>query len=97
MAIEQLRNVAHDSLFTARDGEHNWELAHRILLPVLGPTKIGDMLPFMQDIGERLHLEWSVLPRSLFPLHYLDKFHRTRFKTNAWLMEQGKIRTSSSD
>lgn len=31
--LEQVRNGVTDGLFTARYGEENWELAHRILMP----------------------------------------------------------------
>lgn len=32
-ALEQIRNGVEDGLFTAHDGEHNWEIAHRVLMP----------------------------------------------------------------
>ncbi|CCD33597.1 hypothetical protein BofuT4_P072760.1 [Botrytis cinerea T4] len=32
-SLEQVRNGVGDGLFTARHGEENWELAHRILMP----------------------------------------------------------------
>ncbi len=32
-ALEQIRNGVHDGLFTAYPGEHNWEVAHRVLMP----------------------------------------------------------------
>ncbi|KAJ4288033.1 hypothetical protein N0V90_012049 [Kalmusia sp. IMI 367209] len=41
--LVQVRNLTGDGLFTARDGEENWGLAHRILAPVLGPMMIGTM------------------------------------------------------
>ncbi|KAI9640754.1 hypothetical protein NHQ30_011063 [Ciborinia camelliae] len=31
--LEQVRNGVGDGLFTARHGEENWELAHRVLMP----------------------------------------------------------------
>ncbi|KAL1610820.1 hypothetical protein SLS60_002491 [Paraconiothyrium brasiliense] len=48
----QLRNLANDGLFTARDGEENWGLAHRILTPVLGPMMIGNMFEGMSKSFE---------------------------------------------
>lgn len=32
-ALDQLRNGLGDGLFTAYPGEHNWEIAHRVLMP----------------------------------------------------------------
>lgn len=32
-ALEQIRNGVEDGLFTAYPGEHNWEIAHRVLMP----------------------------------------------------------------
>jgi cytochrome P450 / NADPH-cytochrome P450 reductase len=32
-ALEQIRNGVQDGLFTAHPGEHNWEIAHRVLMP----------------------------------------------------------------
>lgn len=31
--LEQVRNGVGDGLFTARHGEENWEVAHRVLMP----------------------------------------------------------------
>jgi hypothetical protein len=31
--LEQIRNGVEDGLFTAYPGEHNWEIAHRVLMP----------------------------------------------------------------
>jgi cytochrome P450/NADPH-cytochrome P450 reductase len=41
--LAQVRTLLGDALFTALDGEENWGLAHRTLMPVLGPVAIGDM------------------------------------------------------
>jgi cytochrome P450/NADPH-cytochrome P450 reductase len=32
-SLNEVRNGIGDGLFTARHGEHNWELAHRVLMP----------------------------------------------------------------
>ena len=34
--LEQIRNGIEDGLFTAYPGEHNWEIAHRVLMPGTG-------------------------------------------------------------
>ena len=41
--LKELRNLAHDGLFTARTDERNWGIAHRILVPAFGPLAIKDM------------------------------------------------------
>lgn len=32
-SLAQIRNGVQDGLFTAHPGEHNWEIAHRVLMP----------------------------------------------------------------
>tara|TARA_R110002060_G_scaffold3089_14_gene4883 strand:- start:620 stop:868 length:249 start_codon:yes stop_codon:yes gene_type:complete len=32
-ALDEIRNGVRDGLFTAYPGEHNWEIAHRVLMP----------------------------------------------------------------
>lgn len=32
-SLGQIRNGVQDGLFTAHTGEHNWEIAHRVLMP----------------------------------------------------------------
>lgn len=43
--LAQVRVATGDGLFTARSGEHNWEIAHRILMPAFGPLSIQSMFP----------------------------------------------------
>lgn len=42
-ALEELRSCTRDGLFTAYPGEHNWEIAHRTLMPAFGPLSIRGM------------------------------------------------------
>lgn len=42
-ALYELREAIHDGLFSAYPGEHNWGVAHRILIPEFGPLAIKDM------------------------------------------------------
>lgn len=42
-ALNEIRNGAGDGLFTAHDGEKNWGIAHRILMPAFGPLSIQGM------------------------------------------------------
>ncbi|KAG5659087.1 hypothetical protein KAF25_000289, partial [Fusarium avenaceum] len=43
--LAQVRELAGDGLFTALPEEHNWELAHRLLMPAFGPLPIKDVFP----------------------------------------------------
>lgn len=31
--LKEIRHGVEDGLFTAHPGEHNWEIAHRVLMP----------------------------------------------------------------
>lgn len=53
-----LRRAVHDGLITAHNGERNWGIAHRILMPVFGPLKIRDMFPHMNDLAQQMCLKW---------------------------------------
>ncbi|EXM18563.1 Flavoprotein pyridine nucleotide cytochrome reductase [Fusarium oxysporum f. sp. vasinfectum] len=55
----QVRELTGDGLFTAFPDEHNWELAHRLLMPAFGPLPIKDMFPEMQDIVSQMVLKWA--------------------------------------
>ncbi|KAL7929694.1 cytochrome P450 [Trichoderma chlorosporum] len=57
--LEKLRHVVHDGLFTARNEEPNWAIAHRILMPVFGTIKIREMFPEMKDLAQQLCLKWA--------------------------------------
>lgn len=41
--LEEIRSAVKDGLFTAYDGEKNWGIAHRILMPAFGPLSIQGM------------------------------------------------------
>ncbi|KAK2670434.1 Cytochrome P450 [Fusarium oxysporum f. sp. vasinfectum] len=57
--VQKLRPLGGDGLFTAQHGNRDWEIAHRILVPLFGPLKIRDMFPDMQDVSEQLCLKWA--------------------------------------
>ena len=50
-ALKELRPVAGDGSFTTHSAEPNWKLAHRILMPAVGPQAIRGMFPEMMDIA----------------------------------------------
>lgn len=58
-ALAQIRNGVHDGLFTAKSGEENWGIAHRILMPAFGPISIRNMYDEMHDIASQLALKWA--------------------------------------
>ncbi|KUJ12657.1 putative cytochrome P450 oxidoreductase OrdA-like protein [Mollisia scopiformis] len=57
--LEQIRNGVKDGLFTAYPGEHNWEIAHRVLMPAFGPLSIRSMFDEMHDIASQLVAKWA--------------------------------------
>ncbi|RMZ89882.1 hypothetical protein DV736_g2895, partial [Chaetothyriales sp. CBS 134916] len=58
-SLEQVRNGVGDGMFTAYNGEHNWGVAHRALLPAFGPIGIHDMFDEMYDIATQLVAKWA--------------------------------------
>ncbi|KAG4439164.1 hypothetical protein IFR05_005363 [Cadophora sp. M221] len=58
-ALDQIRNGVRDGLFTAYPGEHNWEVAHRVLMPAFGPLSIRSMFDEMHDIASQLVVKWA--------------------------------------
>lgn len=59
-ALEQVRNGVHDGLFTAYGPqERNWGIAHRVLLPQLGPLSIRNMFNEMHDVASQLVMKWA--------------------------------------
>ncbi|EUC47483.1 hypothetical protein COCMIDRAFT_35012 [Bipolaris oryzae ATCC 44560] len=59
-SLEQVRNGVHDGLFTAYGPqEKNWGIAHRILMPQLGPLAIRNMFDEMHDIASQLVMKWA--------------------------------------
>jgi len=47
-----------DGLFTAFTNDPQWIIAHRILIPALGPLAIRGMFPEMSDIASQLATKW---------------------------------------
>lgn len=43
--LAQVRHAVGDGLFTALPDEHNWAIAHRLLMPAFGPLSIKSMFP----------------------------------------------------
>ncbi|KAH7085823.1 NADPH-cytochrome P450 reductase-like protein [Paraphoma chrysanthemicola] len=59
-SLEQVRNGVHSGLFTAYGPqEKEWGIAHRVLLPQLGPLSIRNMFNEMHDIASQLVMKWA--------------------------------------
>lgn len=57
--LKEIRNGTHDGLFTAHQGEENWAIAHRVLVPAFGPLMIRGMFDDMYDIATQLVMKWA--------------------------------------
>ncbi|EJD54186.1 fatty acid hydroxylase [Auricularia subglabra TFB-10046 SS5] len=82
-ALELIRVLTGDALFTAYHGEENWAVAHRILVPAFGPASILGMFDDMYDILSQLVLKWE----RFGPKHSIDPtddFTRLAFDTIAF-------------
>ncbi|CAJ0538636.1 Ff.00g066510.m01.CDS01 [Fusarium sp. VM40] len=81
-ALTQIREGVHDGLFTAKLGEENWGIAHRVLMPAFGPLPIERMFDEMHDIASQLALKWARYgPDS--PIMVTDDFTRLTLDTLA--------------
>ena len=58
-ALENIREVVRDGLFSAYNDEPNWGIAHRLLTPAFGPLSIRGMFERMHDIAEQMLLRWE--------------------------------------
>lgn len=58
-SLVEARAGANDGLFTAYNHEHNWHLAHKILVPAFGPIGIQNTFDEMYDIGTQLVAKWA--------------------------------------
>ncbi|KAL6704826.1 hypothetical protein ACN47E_007630 [Coniothyrium glycines] len=82
-SLEQVRNGVHDGLFTSYGPqEENWGIAHRVLLPQLGPLAIRNMFHEMHDIASQLVMKWARHGPSL-RIQVTDDFTRLTLDTIA--------------
>ncbi|RMZ69227.1 hypothetical protein GMOD_00003168 [Pyrenophora seminiperda CCB06] len=81
-SLIQVRNGVHDGLFTAHDGEENWGIAHRVLLPALGPLAIRGMFDDMHDICSQLVMKWARYGEG-YRINVTDDFTRLTLDTIA--------------
>ncbi|USP74599.1 uncharacterized protein yc1106_01873 [Curvularia clavata] len=82
-SLEQVRNGVHDGLFTAYGPqEKNWGIAHRVLMPQLGPLAIRNMFDEMHDIASQLVMKWARHGPE-HKIHVTDDFTRLTLDTIA--------------
>ncbi|KAJ7218356.1 fatty acid hydroxylase [Mycena pura] len=58
-ALQEVRNLVGDGLFTAQPEEPNWGIAHRLLMPAFGTLAVKGMMEEMRDIANQLLLKWE--------------------------------------
>ena len=81
-ALEQVRVLTKDGLFTAYPGEHNWGVAHRLLMPVFGPMGIRKMFGGMMDISSQMLLQWDRFGPDHGKYHLGGSGRKTKLGTN---------------
>ncbi|PVH92148.1 cytochrome P450 [Periconia macrospinosa] len=57
--LTEARHITADGLFTAKNEEENWAIAHRILMPAFGPVSIKSMFDDMNEIVNQVALKWA--------------------------------------
>ena len=58
-ALQEIRPVAGNGLFTADGKDPSWGKAHRILVPAFGPIAIRGMFDRMIDIADQMFTRWE--------------------------------------
>lgn len=81
LPLEHLRPLVGDALFTARPGEPNWDIAHRVLVPVFGPLSLKKMQPMMVDVLAQMLMHWEHTAGQ--PFTAADQFTRLTLDTIA--------------
>lgn len=61
--IVEIRDAVHDSMFTAYHHEESWEIAHRIMAPLISPEAIAGVFTGMQETSKDLVKKWTAGPR----------------------------------
>lgn len=73
--LKEVRNGVGSGLFTAFHGEHDWEVAHRALVPAFGPMGIRDMYDEMYDVATQLIGKWARMGED-HPINVTDDYTR---------------------
>ena len=57
--LVELKAAMRDGLFTADYGNHEWGIAHRILMPAFGRLALRHMFDEMHEIAGQLVMKWA--------------------------------------
>ncbi|WP_405059298.1 cytochrome P450 [Kribbella sp. NBC_01505] len=80
-ALDRIRGVAGDGLFTAYNDEPNWQLAHDILLPAFALQSIRSYHPAMLEVANRLLGAWDQAATSSESVAVTDDMTRLTLDT----------------
>ncbi|GLA67410.1 hypothetical protein AtubIFM54640_010728 [Aspergillus tubingensis] len=84
------KSLEHLADLYAHHGEHNWEVAHRVLMPAFGPLTIRDMFDDMYDIAAQLVMKWAREGPNV-SIEAADDFTRLTLDTLAFLPTQANL------
>ncbi|EEH45099.1 uncharacterized protein PADG_01249 [Paracoccidioides brasiliensis Pb18] len=60
--VVEIRQAVHDSLFTAYHHESSWDVAHRIMVPMVTPSAAESMFAQMIECASNLISKWTSQP-----------------------------------
>ncbi|SEG51135.1 cytochrome P450 / NADPH-cytochrome P450 reductase [Saccharopolyspora kobensis] len=80
-ALENVREFAHDGLFTAYDDEPNWAKAHDILMPAFALGSMRAYHPVMLRVARRLIEAWDRRCAAGSPVDVADDMTRMTLDT----------------
>jgi cytochrome P450/NADPH-cytochrome P450 reductase len=80
-ALDQIRRFGGDGLFTARNDEANWSMAHNILLPAFSMKQMKEYVPQMIEIAQQLLRKWAAVGET--GINVTDDFTRLTLDTIA--------------
>ncbi|KAF5018622.1 hypothetical protein F66182_9414 [Fusarium sp. NRRL 66182] len=81
-ALDKMKEVVGDGLFTAETANPKWAIAHRIVTPLFGTMRIRAMFDDMKDICEQMCLRWARFGPDE-PLHVCDNMTKLTLDTIA--------------
>nr|A0A3G9HRC2.1 RecName: Full=Bifunctional cytochrome P450/NADPH--P450 reductase ALT2; AltName: Full=AAL-toxin biosynthesis cluster protein 2; Includes: RecName: Full=Cytochrome P450 monooxygenase; Includes: RecName: Full=NADPH--cytochrome P450 reductase [Alternaria alternata]BBG74264.1 NADPH cytochrome P450 monooxygenase [Alternaria alternata] len=58
-AIDRMKRVIGNGLFTAETRDPRWQSAHRVIAPLFNPMRIRGMMDDMRDVCEQMCLRWA--------------------------------------
>ncbi|KAJ5206091.1 Cytochrome P450 [Penicillium cf. griseofulvum] len=80
--IVEIRNLAHDSLFTAFHNEESWGIAHRIMAPFVLPEAVKEMHRDIQLTTDDLIWKWTSTDSTGQPVDVSNDLDRLNHAAN---------------